>query len=512
MVGVNPSTAQGRVLVDELVRSGVSDVVLAPGSRSAPLALALASAEARGLLRLHVRIDERSAGFLALGIAQVSRRAVAIVTTSGTAVSNLTPALVEASYAGVPLIAITADRPPELRDTGANQTIDQVRAYGSTVRWFHDLGVAEARTGQVAYWRSIIDRAVDVAIEAVDPGPVHLNVPFRVPLVPDGDDTWPEPLGLIPVELDPADLPDLLPHTVDARLALSAAQPLDEVLSPFAGGALDLAELFDALAGDDDEDGEDEDEDEDEEYDPDAGMPGLVVVPARGVVIVGHGSDVEQGDAAIALAEACGWPLISEPTGNARSGDTTLTHGAILLADNEFAANHIPEVAVVVGAVGLSRSVLELVRRTPLVIGVDHRAAARRADPTRSTTVYVAVVPEPPDEYDAYDDTWLDSWLSADALARSAVERTLDSTETLTGPDVARTLWDVLGADHLLLAASSWSVRHLESFARVRETADAPLVIGNRGASGIDGLGVDCMGRGPGAPVRTDGHRRGLRR
>ena len=128
---MNPSTAQGLVLVDELVRCGVTDVVLAPGSRSAPLALAAAAADAAGRLRLHVRIDERSAGFLALGLAQVSGRAVAVVTTSGTAATNLLPALTEAAYAGVPLIAITADRPPELRDTGANQTIDQARLYGS---------------------------------------------------------------------------------------------------------------------------------------------------------------------------------------------------------------------------------------------------------------------------------------------------------------------------------------------------------------------------------------------
>ena len=144
---MNPSTAQGLVLVDELVRCGVTDVVLAPGSRSAPLALAAAAADAAGRLRLHVRIDERSAGFLALGLAQVSGRAVAVVTTSGTAARTSLPALTEAAYAGVPLIAITADRPPELRDTGANQTIDQVRMYGTAVRWSHDLGVAEARAG-----------------------------------------------------------------------------------------------------------------------------------------------------------------------------------------------------------------------------------------------------------------------------------------------------------------------------------------------------------------------------
>ena len=497
---MNPSTAQGLVLVDELVRCGVTDVVLSPGSRSTPLALAVAAADAAGRLRLHVRIDERSAGFLALGLAQVSGRAVAIVTTSGTAATNLLPALTEAAYAGVPLIALTADRPPELRGTGSNQTIDQVRLYDSAVRWSHDLGVAEARPGQAGYWRSVMDRAVDVAIEGSDPGPVHVNVPLRAPLVPDGDGDWLEPLGLIPDDLDPDDLPELFPRTVDGRLSLSAAQPLDEVLAPFGADDPAMIDLLRSLTDDDEvvlSDVEidlatarfaaDEDEDEDDEGEHEEGE-GPGVVPARGVVVVGHGPDVEQGDAAIALAEACGWPLVGEPTGNARSGDTTLTHGPLLLADDEFAESHLPDVVVVVGTVGLERSVLRLLTRAPIVVTVDPRVAARRPDPTGNTTVHVAEVPEPPDDYAAYDDSWLDSWLAADALARAAVERTLDATDSLTGPDVARTVWDVLGPDHLLLAASSWPVRHLGSFARVRDSADSPLVVGNRGASGIDGL------------------------
>jgi 2-succinyl-5-enolpyruvyl-6-hydroxy-3-cyclohexene-1-carboxylate synthase len=502
---VNPSTAQGLVIVDELVRCGVTDVVLAPGSRNAPLALALAAADAAGRLRLHVRVDERSAGYLALGLALVSRRTTAVVTTSGTAVANLLPAVTEASYAAVPLIALTADRPPELRGIGANQAIDQVRIFGTAVRWACDLGVAEERAGQVAYWRSVIDRALDTTIEDSDPGPVHVNVPLRAPLVPDDDGDWLEPLELIAADLDADDLPELLPRTVDGRLSLSAAQPLDEVLAPFVAGAddgladllrivtdIDLSDDLDEL-GDLGDDADDEDEDED--FDEVEGGPGGErggadggVVPARGVVVVGHTADAEQGDAAIALAEACGWPLIGEPSGNARSGDTTLTHGPLLLADNEFFDQHLPDVAVVVGTAGLERSVLRLIARTPLVVGVDARAALRRPDPTSSVTVHVAEVPEAPEDYEAYDDSWLDSWLAADARARAAVERTLDAAEGLTGPDVARTVWDLLGPDNLLLAAASWPVRHLGTFARVRDGGDAPLVVGNRGASGIDGL------------------------
>jgi 2-succinyl-5-enolpyruvyl-6-hydroxy-3-cyclohexene-1-carboxylate synthase len=158
--------------------------------RSAPLAFALHRADAEGRLRLHVRIDERTAGFLALGLAKASGRPVPVVTTSGTAAVNLHPAVVEASHAGVPLLALTADRPPELRGVGANQTIDQLRLYGGAVVLFVDVPAPDDRVGQVAQWRSIAGRA----LAALHSGPVHLNVPLRDPLVPDGSDEWVEPL------------------------------------------------------------------------------------------------------------------------------------------------------------------------------------------------------------------------------------------------------------------------------------------------------------------------------
>jgi 2-succinyl-5-enolpyruvyl-6-hydroxy-3-cyclohexene-1-carboxylate synthase len=151
---VNPSTALATVLVDELARGGVREAVVSPGSRSAPLALALHAADAAGRLRLHVRVDERSAAFLAVGLARGARRPVVVVTTSGTATANLHPAVLEAGQSGVPLVVLTADRPAEMRATGANQTVDQVALYGSAVRFFAEVGPGEARAGQAAYWRS----------------------------------------------------------------------------------------------------------------------------------------------------------------------------------------------------------------------------------------------------------------------------------------------------------------------------------------------------------------------
>src|SRR6266702_6323434 len=211
---MKPSTAFGTVLADELVRCGVREAVIAPGSRSAPLALALHHRSAGPALRLHVRIDERSAAFLALGLAKASRRPVALACTSGTAAAHFHAAVIEADEAGVPLIVLTADRPPELRGTGANQAVDQLRLYGGAVRWFCEAGVPEARAGMAGYWRSLACRAWAVASGEAGgfPGPVHVNVPLRDPLVPgpgdpggpdDGgagwpDDRgagWPEPLG-----------------------------------------------------------------------------------------------------------------------------------------------------------------------------------------------------------------------------------------------------------------------------------------------------------------------------
>ena len=190
---MNPSQALATVFVDELIRGGAVDAVLSPGSRSAPLAYALYEADAAGRLRLHVRIDERTAGFLALGLTKASRRPVPVVCTSGTAAANLHPAVLEASHASLPLVMLTADRPPELRGVGANQATDQIGLYGTAVRFFREVGAAEARIGQVAYWRALVSRTLAAANGSLsrDPGPVHLNVALREPLIPSStSDGW----------------------------------------------------------------------------------------------------------------------------------------------------------------------------------------------------------------------------------------------------------------------------------------------------------------------------------
>ncbi|MEU8147679.1 2-succinyl-5-enolpyruvyl-6-hydroxy-3-cyclohexene-1-carboxylic-acid synthase [Nonomuraea sp. NPDC048901] len=326
---MNPATALATVLVDELVRCGLTDVVIAPGSRSAPLALAL-HAESR--VRLHVRIDERSASFLALGLARRAERPVALICSSGTAAANFHPAVVEASESGVPLLVLTADRPPELRGTGANQTIDQIKLYSSAVRWFAEVGVPEDRPGQVAYWRSLACRAYQRAAGPAAPGPVHLNLAFREPLIPDGDTSWCESLD-----------GDANGPWVRARVA---PPPIALHIPP----------------------------------------------TRRGVLVVGDGAaNVRRYVAAAGMA---GWPVVSEPNGGGRYGDHAVSTYHYLLGTPEFADAHRPDVVVTLGRPGLSRPLLSWLRRAGehIVVATD---LDRWPDPTRSATQVAQAVEIP---------------------------------------------------------------------------------------------------------------------
>lgn len=221
---MNPSTAQARVVVDELIRGGVRDVVLCPGSRNAPLAFALQDADRAGRLRLHVRIDERTAGFLAIGLAIAAGTPVCVAMTSGTAVANLGPAVVEANYARVPLVVLSANRPYEMLGTGANQTMEQLGYFGTQVRATISLGLAEDAPDRMdalnATWRSATCRVLVAATGArsANAGPVHFDIPLREPLVPDSD-PGPAPPGR----------PDGRPWTYTP--AVSFDQPLDIDLS-----------------------------------------------------------------------------------------------------------------------------------------------------------------------------------------------------------------------------------------------------------------------------------------
>jgi 2-succinyl-5-enolpyruvyl-6-hydroxy-3-cyclohexene-1-carboxylate synthase len=442
---VNPATALATVLVDELARCGLAEAVIAPGSRNAPLAMALWEQAARspGRPRLHVRIDERSAAFLALGLAKLSRRPVALVCTSGTAAAHFHAAVIEADEAGVPLLVLTADRPPELRGTGANQTVDQLKLYGSAVRWFCEVGVPEARPGMNAYWRSLACRAWASAAGAAGtmPGPVHLNLSLREPLVPDAAETgapgpdapsaWPEPL---------AGRPGGAPWTV-------------------VGGA-------------------------------GAGEAGALQLPwtERGVVVCGDGC--ADPAALLRLAAEAGWPVLAEPSSGARAGPGALAAYPYLLDSAEFVAGHRPDVIVSAGRPGLSRGQLAYLKAAaPSGAAPRHVVVAqgrgRWADPARTATDVAAAVRLAGAPGESATRGWLASWLAADAAAHAAAAAILDADDALSEPRLARDLAAALPDGGLLWAASSLPIRDLDQQMAPRAGV---TVLASRGASGIDGL------------------------
>jgi len=424
---VNAGHAFALVLVDELARHGVTDAVLAPGSRSTPIALALAGDER---IRLHVRIDERSAAFLALGLAKGSGRVVPVLCTSGTAAAHFLAAALEADQSHVPLLLLTADRPPELRGTGANQTIDQVGLYGSAVRWAADVGVPESRPGAVAYWRSVVSRA---AITARAGGPVHLNLPLREPLTPTDDG-----IGF--------------PYPLDGR---PGGEPW--VTAPPV---------------------------------PDGGLPidvrEVIADARRGVVVAGDGLDHADVNGVLDFAAARGWPVIAEPHSNARRGPNALSCTDAVIRDERFA----PDLVVIAGRVGLSRALLGFLAANRCVV-VD--GLGRWPDPTRTAAYVVHAPPAGLRDVGGKpaDADWLDAWSAAAGAAADAVDAVLDATPALTEPLVAREVAASLPTGTALVVASSMPIRDLDLTMRPR---DGIYIHANRGVSGIDGFVSTAVG------------------
>jgi len=428
---VNPSTAFAAVLVDELVACGVTDAVLCPGSRNAPLAMALHAADAAGRIRLHVRIDERTAGFLAVGLARATGRPACVATTSGTAVANLHPAVLEAHHGSVPLIVLSADRPPELRDVGANQVVDQRSVFGGALRFFHEFGVPAARAGQNAHWRAMSCRAFAAAVGAtVRPGPVQLNLPLAEPLLPDGGDEavgdlasvagWPEPLTGRPGPWT------AIPVPADTAWSIAAPQPGERCLF--------VADLTDPVAGE---------------------------------------------------AAAAGHPVVSEAGGLA--GAHVLAAGIHLLDDAEFVRAHRPDRVIVLGRPTMFRSVTRLLATLGLAIDVVGHPSdfADVAGTVRAVAPALAPVtaPAPPD--------WLESWRAADAAARAAIDGLLAECDVAASPMLVRTLAAALPDGATLVVGSSQLPRDLGRFARSR---DGVRIVANRGVAGIDGTVSTAIG------------------
>jgi 2-succinyl-5-enolpyruvyl-6-hydroxy-3-cyclohexene-1-carboxylate synthase len=430
-----------RALFDELGRCGMRHACTSPGSRSAPIVLSLVR-EPR--IRCWSHIDERCAGFFALGAAKASGTPVAVTCTSGTAAANLAPAVIEAHEARVPLIVLTADRPPELRDVGAGQAIDQIKLYGSAVKWFVELGNHEVTPERLRWIRTLACRTYWTALEG-RPGPVHINVPLREPLVLGGEELPEDPM----------------PGRHGGRPWVLRAPAV-----------LALPE-------------------------------GDVDMPPRGLVVAG-GSHRQAGLASSVarFAERFGYPVLADPLSGSRRTQEAIATYDLLLRNPRFAAEMRPELVIRVGDLPTSkplRAWLSSLSDVPQ-IALDPEGAWQ--DPSGELGADFAFDPEAVFEAatpaGARDRGWLESWRAADAAIAQAIAEALG--DELSEPLVAATLGKSLPSEATLFVASSMPIRDVEEFVPARE--DPPRVLSNRGANGIDGtvsaaFGAAAVGGSP---------------
>ena len=445
MDATNTNTALASAFVEELARCGLRQAVVSPGSRSTPLAVALWQAPE---IDVTVIVDERSASFFALGAAQATDTPVAILCTSGTAAANFHPAVCEADESAIPLLVLTADRPPELRGIGAGQTIDQIKLYGSAVRWFCEVGTHGADDDGLLHYRSIACHAVAAARGETRPGPVHLNLPWREPLAPvpvTGAVTATDPLAL--------EGRDKRPLTAVTRVDL---EPSTFLLEEVAG------HIGDAISG---------------------------------VIIAGRQLDPELREPLAHLARASGFPILAEPTSQLRSGPHDRSHVIaaydLLLRDEAFATSTRPDLVIRFGEMPTSKPLRAwLADSGAAQIVVDpsggwneptRRAAAiLRADPTELAAGWAARLEKEPR---GIPQVWIDAEEAAQAALDEAFE---DSGGEVTEPALHRALGRAHLDGDLVYTASSMPIRDQEAFLPVLET-DA-LFLCNRGANGIDGL------------------------
>lgn len=452
-------------LVDGLVAGGVSHACLSPGSRSTPLALALAR-DPR--VRVHVHLDERSSAFFALGIAKATGHPVIVATTSGTAAAELLPGVVEASQSRMPVVLLTADRPPRVRGSGANQTIVQPGLYGEYVRASIDLPVPSTE-GQEAWWRQASREAFE-AMAADPPGPVHLNCPFEEPLTP------------------------------TEGLAMPAPSAERFEWPPRPEAALDPDES-DRLAG--------------------------LVSGARGAIVVG-GWPVQLSGIDRVWSEMLGWPIVAEPISGARRPGASLAAGQALIGSS-WVETHVPDVVIQCGAAPTTRATQSFVASAETVVVADRWHLD--PDPDRRASWRLAVDPDalggmfgrhPPTQggigialtglypreeieelwrgrIDPAPDEWREAWRGADRVARTVMDDVMGRSDEPFEPRIARDVAAWAPAGGFLFVGNSTPVRDLDLAMAPR---DGLRVLANRGASGIDGLvstalGVAAADRGP---------------
>jgi 2-succinyl-5-enolpyruvyl-6-hydroxy-3-cyclohexene-1-carboxylate synthase len=477
--------------VDELARSGVAHVCICPGSRSTPLAIVFAR---QPRIRVWMHLDERSAAFFALGLAKSSGMPVAVVCTSGTAAANFMPAVVEAKQARVPLIALTADRPHELRECGAAQTIDQIRIYGSQVKWSLEMPLPEASDTLLRFARVSAARAVATALE--DPaGPVHCNFPFREPLVPtedaippvsavarhgrDGDRIYVRwPGATSPVQPDHAApdrdtgsslVGDSTDHGADGARHATQAPPVD-------GPALSEPAA--------------------------ARYAGNFAQARRGLIVCGPMEPREQcAEAIVELARALGYPVLADPLSGLRHGphDRSFVVDAYdaFLRDEQFVRSAAPRMVLRFGAMPTAKPLLQYLQRFPQA----HTLLIDRAgwrDPTLLAAEVIHVDPARFCRQLAARSTapagaaWLTLWREANRRSHDALAVELAGIdEPFEGRAMAE-LADMLPDGATLVAGNSMPVRDIDTFFHGGERNIR--IVGNRGASGIDGVTSTALG------------------
>jgi 2-succinyl-5-enolpyruvyl-6-hydroxy-3-cyclohexene-1-carboxylate synthase len=439
----NANTALASAFVEELARGGLRHAVVSPGSRSTPLAVAFwRQAE----IEVTVIVDERSAAFFALGAAQASGEPVALLCTSGTALANYHPAIFEADESALPLLVLSADRPPELRGIGAGQTVDQIKTFGSSVRWFCEVGTHEADDGGLLHYRSVACRALAAARGETRPGPVHLNLPWREPLAP------------VPVEGAVTATEELALRGRDGR-PLTAVTRIDLEPTLF---------LLDEMAG-------------------------QIGDAIAGVIVAGRQLDPELREPLAHLARASGFPILAEPTSQLRSGPHDRSHVVaaydLLLRDEQFGRSVVPDLVLRFGEMPTSKPLRAwLAASGASEIVVDPRggwnepsnraAAILRADPTELASGWAARLEKEPRGVPG-------AWIAAEAAAQEALSAELTG-DAISEPALHR----ALGAAHrdgdLVYTASSMPIRDQEAFL---PAGDADVIfLSNRGANGIDGL------------------------
>ena len=453
----NPAMQWATIFVDELARSGLRDVCIAPGSRSTPLALAF---YAHPAIQLYTHLDERSAGFFALGLALAADRPAALVCTSGTAVANFFPAVVEANMSQVPLLVLTADRPPELRHSGANQTIDQVKLFGDHVLWAVDAALPEKDAPEIALrnLRTLAARAV-AAADGLRKGPVHLNFPFRKPLEPQTVENW---------------------HVLTTLMTEAGTPPSTRIEH---GSIRPLERQVDELVN-------------------------LIGRSSQGMIICGPRCPSGEFPEAVAqLARLAGYPLLADPLSGVRFGPHTAGapvcggYDTYLRAYERFPK---PELILRFGAVPVSSHLNQFLAHNESALQVHVRENGVWADENHMTGLFLQVN-EPAlcrslavRQDQPRQSVWLEAWLELEAQCWQAIDQAIVGREF--DGSYAADLLDLLPDRSALLAGNSLPVRHVNQFGR--PTARSLQVFANRGASGIDGnlstgLGIAAQTKQP---------------